>query len=45
METSPLIIAVKNQNAEIAEELIRAGADIDMTDKYKATPLHYASVY
>ncbi len=42
---SPLIIAVKNQNALIAEELIRAGADIDLSDKYKATALHYASVY
>jgi len=25
--------------------LIRAGAEVDSTDKYKATPLHYASVY
>jgi hypothetical protein len=42
---TPLIIAIKNQNEEIAEALIRAGADIDLTDKYDATPLHYASVY
>jgi len=42
---TPLLIAVKNQNPEIAEALIRAGADIDATDGYKATPLHYASVY
>ena len=42
---TPLIIAVKNQNDEIAEALIRGGADIDMTDKYDATPLHYASIY
>jgi ankyrin repeat protein len=41
----PLFIAVKNQNPEIAEALIRAGAEVDTTDKYKATPLHYASVY
>jgi ankyrin repeat protein len=42
---TPLLIAVRNQNIEITEALIRAGADIDFTDKYDATPLHYASVY
>jgi len=42
---TPLLIAVKTRNAEIAESLIRAGADIDATDRFDATPLHYASVY
>jgi hypothetical protein len=34
---------VKNGNLEIAEILIRAGADIDMPDRYGATPLHFAA--
>ena len=37
---------MKNDNAEIAEALIRAGADIDVAGKlFNATPLHYAAVY
>jgi ankyrin repeat protein len=41
---TPLIISVKNQNAAIAEALVRGGADIDLADKYGATPIHYASL-
>ena len=41
---TPLIIAVKNNNFEISETLIRAGADVDFPDRNGATPLHYASI-
>ena len=45
MYETPLLIAVKNQNLEIAENLIRHGAEVNFRDKHGATPLHYASVY
>ncbi|HCC70970.1 MAG TPA: hypothetical protein DEQ09_07465, partial [Bacteroidales bacterium] len=38
-------IAAKDNLIEIAEALIRADADINLKDKYGATPLHYASAY
>jgi hypothetical protein len=39
------MIAVRNQNIEIAEILIREGADIDFSDDHGATSLHYSSMY
>jgi len=40
-----LLIAVKNDYFEVAEKLIRAGANVNIGDRYNATPLHYSSLY
>ena len=40
-----LLIAVKMNYLDIAEALIRAGAQIDLADSKGAAPLHYASLY
>jgi ankyrin repeat protein len=40
-----LFIAVKNDFLDVAEKLIRAGANIIALDRYNATPLHYSSLY
>lgn len=39
---TPLILAVVNNRADMAEMLLAAGADINTTDAYGNTPLHVA---
>lgn len=38
----PLHLAVKNENLEVAELLLRYGANVDARDRFKRTPLHLA---
>ncbi len=40
-----LLISVKNNYFDIAEMLIRAGANVNIGDRFNAAPLHYASLY
>lgn len=41
----PLHLAVKYQNLETAELLLRYGANVNAKDRYKRTPLHLACSY
>lgn len=41
----PLHLAVKYENLEVTEMLLKYGANVDAKDKYKRTPLHLACRY
>jgi len=42
-DQTPLHLAVKNNRAGIAYELIKAKANVNATDKGSCTPLHWAA--
>jgi ankyrin repeat protein len=43
LKDTPLLLATKNNNTEIAKLLIEAGADINVKDIYGTTPLLFAT--
>jgi ankyrin repeat protein len=42
---TPLMVAAKFDYQQVAEKLIRAGANVNFQDAKSATPLHYTSLY
>merc|ERR1719300_1204662 len=44
-ENSPLHYAARYSHAEMAQELVRLGAEVDLLGSDGMTPLHYASRY
>jgi ankyrin repeat protein len=42
--TTPLLMAIQRGLTKVSEELIKLGADVNKTDKFGMTPLHWAMI-
>lgn len=42
--STPLLLAIQRGNTKVAAKLIKLGADINKTDKFGMTPLHWAMI-